>query len=189
MNSEAPNKIDFAPLDDANIHSQSDINSLLIIVSLKQNLQPIRKTYFDLAKKINEGCLCVGYLKGNTFSITQPYLPDIGNPCFFCTIDRIQHYEKQAHSTNPWSRMLLFCSEHKIDLPSPPITALQRALILGLISDRINLYTGHKIQQCFQDNALTSTSINLSSGEITEDIYPHWPMCECMRISHAKHPA
>lgn len=159
------------------------------IICTQYNHAKLKKLYFDLADSAPLSAICVGYLSGDLFHISQPYVANIGNPCHFCTIERQINYEKCRSTSNSWSALLSFCNERNIATPSQNLNLLQRNLALGAIVQKIKLHTEHGAGFRHQDNTLTSTTIDLSTGAITEELHPHWHSCNCLRSKNEKYTA
>lgn len=159
------------------------------IICTEYNYAKLKKLYFDLADSAPLSAICVGYLSGGLFHISQPYIASVGNPCHFCTIERQINYERRKNTQNNWSALLSFCSERNIATPSQNLTLLQRSLALGAIVQKIKLHTEHGAGFRHQDNTFTSTTIDLSTGAITEELSPHWHSCNCLRSKNEKYTA
>ncbi len=119
-----------------------------------------------------------------TQSLPATHIPEITsptrNPCAFCTLDRITHYETLRSSQHHWSKILTFCRAQKIDLPKTPIDDLQTALIIGTITSFISKFTQPQKSKITQDRVLLSRTLNLDDGTLIEDSSFHWPLCQCL---------
>ena len=148
---------------------------------MEYNYTKIKDLYFKLAALSPQSAISVAYFTGTNFCISQPYIHEIGNPCHFCTIDRLSSYESTTESKNAWSKLLSFCRLKELAIPSKKLTLLQKNLALGLLIQQIKLYTEDDSNLKYQDSALQSASIDLTNGSISEDSAPHWFLCRCLR--------
>jgi len=163
-------------------------NAFLIkIVCMQYNYSKLKNLYFCLADSSPNSAISIAYLSGDVFRISQPYIPNIGNACHFCLIERQLHYEKINESKNTWSALLNFCVDRNITIPAQNLSLLQRNLALGTLMKKIKLHTEHNQGFRYQDNSLASMTINLNSGLITEELNPHWHSCTCLRSKHEKY--
>ena len=160
-----------------NIHTTP---TLFFLAYLKLKPEELRKTYSELSKNNPDCGISVGFVSNNFFHITETYIPSLGNPCAFCTLDRIAHYENLRASQHHWSKIWSFCQSNNIDLPTTPINDLQRTLILGTITTFANKFTDFQKSRFTQDQALLSRTLNLTDGTFTEDSSIHWPLCQCI---------
>jgi McbB family protein len=147
------------------------------------NYSKTKDLYFKLAALSPKSAISISYFTGASFCVSQPYINEIGNPCHFCTMDRICSYENTTRSRNSWSKLLSFCRPKNLTLPSKKLTLLQINLALGLLTKQIKLYTESDSNFRYQDNALQSVSIDLISGSISEDPTSHWFLCKCLRCN------
>ncbi|MDZ3993785.1 McbB family protein [Pseudomonas sp. Teo4] len=161
-------------------HIKSATPILFILASLSFDLQKVREIYDQLADNYPSSGISVGFVSGAHFHLTEPYIPTLKNPCAFCTIDRVIHYESLRSSHHHWSRLLGFCNTNRLPMPKAEIDELQHALIIGAISRSIKKLTTHQPIKMTQDKTLHSTTINLDTGNITEDVSVHWPLCRCL---------
>ena len=159
-------------------------NKRYFIVILCNNYEYdfIKKIYFDLVSAAPESAISIGYGMGNSYCISQPYLPKIGNPCHFCNIDRLANYEEHQSSNNTWSKLFKFCKSRHIAVPAKPLNILQQSLVIGALIKRIQLFTTADSSRRYQDNILQETHIDLG-GAFAKDISTsHWYMCDCLRL-------
>ncbi|MFK0314422.1 McbB family protein [Pseudomonas sp. NPDC090233] len=163
----------------AYVAQQAITPTLFILAFTKLRPAALRSMYFDLANVNPEGAISIGHVSNNYFHLTEAYLPSIGNPCAFCTLDRIAHYETLRTSQHHWSKIWTFCRKNHLDLPCAQIDELQKSLILGLIISFSKKLTQAPTRKLTQDQVLLSKTINLDTGYISEDISVHWPLCQC----------
>lgn len=181
LNSELKEAFIALPINE-NLTKQTQLSeSFVMIMPKKYDHHKIKTIYFDIAKKHPTCCLCVALRTGDSFYISQPYLPNIGGPCHFCNFDNIARTEHIRPTVNNWSSLFNFCTDSHIALPEQSMTRLQFALMTGLLVERIKLWTcpgyGHRTQ----DRIMLSSHINLFNGHITEEHVTHWQMCDCLR--------
>ncbi|MDP9690422.1 UNVERIFIED_ORG: McbB family protein [Pseudomonas mohnii] len=162
---------------------------LIIIICTQYNYLKIKKLYFRLAESSPSSAISVAYFSGNNFRISQPYIPIIGNPCHFCLIERQLNYEKINESRNTWSALMNFCVDRNVPIPSQQLTLLQKNLAIGTLIKKIKLHTEHNQGFRYQDNSLSSMTVDLNSGLISEELCPHWHSCTCLRSKYDKYPA
>ncbi|MHC6224737.1 McbB family protein [Pseudomonas sp. X10] len=178
-NRQNPIQIEIRDLD-KNYKPQEPSPTLFILASLKLDYKETRKKYHALIKNNPTSAISMGFISGGHFHLTEPYIPTIKNPCAFCTIDRIIHYESQRSSHHPWSRVLAFCHNHNLPSPKTEIDEFQNALILGAILKIAKKFTTHQTSKTTQDRVLQSITIELDSGRLVEEPSIHWPLCECL---------
>jgi McbB family protein len=162
---------------------------LIIIICTHYNYSKIKKVYFRLAESSPSSAISIGYFSDNNFRISQPYIPIIGNACHFCLIERQLNYEKINESRNTWSALLNFCVDRNVTIPARYLTLLERNLAIGALIKKIKLHTEHNQGFKYQDNSLSSMTVDLNSGLISEDLSPHWHSCTCLRSKHDKYSA
>ncbi|MBC3488458.1 McbB family protein [Pseudomonas sp. SWRI50] len=158
----------------------SDSPTLYVLACLKLCPQSLRNTYTELLKQNPECAISVGFVSGNHFHLTEPHIPAIGNPCAYCTLDRIAHYESKRTSQHYWSKILTFCCANNLDLPRTETDEFQNTLILGAIISFANKLTQAPKSKITQDQTLLSRTLNLDNGTYTEDCSIHWPLCQCL---------
>lgn len=154
--------------------------TLCIFACLRLTPKSIKKTYTELLNQNPECGASIGFISGNYFHLTEIHIPSLGNPCAFCTLDRISHYETARSSFHHWSKIWTFCRSRNIDLPKTPIDEFQTILILGSIISFTKKLTQPPKNKVTQDRALLSRTLNLEDGTLTEESNVHWPFCECL---------
>ncbi|WP_123343125.1 McbB family protein [Pseudomonas brassicacearum] len=167
-------------LEDLDLYTSYKEERYIIMLCSKYNYTEIKKLYFSSAKKWPKSAISVCYGSADLFHISQPYIPEIGNPCHFCTIDKLISNEIHSPSVNTWSKLLNFCKGKNINLPITKPTLLQESLILGAIARVSRLVSGTMPSQKYQDNIFQTTTINLSNGHISQASATHWHLCDCL---------
>jgi McbB family protein len=181
IKSELPNITITSSVPKLDPQCKKETKQISILLCESYNYQKIKKTYFKLAEDHPDGAVIVGYTAGNQFIISQPYLPALGSPCHFCTIDRLIENEKYRPSNNTWSNFLNFCHKRKTYIPAPSLSIFQKTLIAGALIQKIKLLTGQGESVRYQDNILQETSISLINGQQSESTISHWCLCNCLR--------
>lgn len=184
---EARTPLTHLPLHQESIKKIKSANSLIVLLPSSQNTDSLKSIYFEIANTLPKSFIIAGYFSTNTFTVTQPYSTDLGNPCLFCSLSRAIHFETQANGSCAWNAILKFCTSNAVDFKSPRPYALQYTMAAGMISKKIRIFTACSRSTFFQDNILTDSAINLDSGVISEETLPHWHMCDCLRAPHAKY--
>lgn len=159
-----------------------NIAELFIISTLDLHPMKLREFYFEICKRNPDSAIILGYFIENKYHLSQPFIPTTGNPCAFCSIDKVRNTERVRPGISQWAKIVNFCSDRTLALPQPAPTLLQRSLILGLILKKIDLYTSPQDIPSTQDSNILTTTLDLETGEITNEIFPHWSMCHCLRI-------
>lgn len=157
--------------------------TFFVLSSLTFNPSKLRELYFKICRENTDCAICIGFISGNCFHLTEPFVPEIGNPCAFCVIDRIISYETQRPGFSLWTKMLNFCQTNKISLPQHTIDPLQLTLILSAIVKSISTFTSFQPRKTTQDSTLQAITLNLDNGIITKQHTSHWLMCECLRLN------
>jgi McbB family protein len=153
----------------------------VVILCNRYDYHSLKASYFKIANNAANTAIMVAHYMPEHYYVSQPYVPEIGNACHFCQMDRLLYYEENKKSKNNWSQLLRFSHQKNAGIPDRRHTQLQRSLAVGLLTARINLFTSHTSAKRHQDSALSSASINLSTGKIDEEIVPHWTLCQCLR--------
>lgn len=154
--------------------------TLTIFAYMKISPEALREAYTKILDNNPENGASIGFVSGNDFHLTEVHIPAIGNPCAFCTLDRIAYYETIRGSNHHWSKVWSFCRSAKLDLPKADIDELQCLLILGAIISFTNKLTKPAKRLSTQDQVLASRTLNLANGALTEDSSVHWPFCKCL---------
>lgn len=153
----------------------------IVIACMNYDYDFIKKIYFDLVSVAPDSAISVCYRAGNSFCISQPYLPKIGNPCHFCSIDRLINYEDYHSSRNTWSKLLQFCKSRHIAVPAESLNILQRSLVVGAIIKKIKLLTISDSECRYQDNVLQDSYVDFNGNFVRDVSASHWYMCDCLR--------
>jgi McbB family protein len=183
INSELPEAIVAHQTSESTLNLELNAKNFFVLLCKNYDYEKIKTHYFKLSKNHPESAISVAYAAGDHFIISQPYLPNIGSPCHFCTIDRLIENESFHPSSNTWSRLLNFCRSKKTFTPAPRLSLYQKSIIIGALIQKIKLMTGKDDIYRYQDNILQETSISLNNGKIEESCTAHWCMCDCLRAN------
>jgi McbB family protein len=154
--------------------------NFFVLLAEKYNYQKLSELYFKIATLAPQSAICVAYSISDCYCVSQPYIPEIGNPCHFCGLDRLIDYETRLKSNSSWASLLHFCKGKGINIPVKKKTFLQDSMAFGLIFQRVNLYTSPGSARRHQDSVLASATMNLTTGLISEEIISHWFLCKCL---------
>lgn len=172
---------EFVKFDELEKRRVGECRNFIVILCNRYSYNSLKSLYFKIATSTPQHAIMVAHYMPEHYYVSQPYIPEIGNACHFCHMDRLLSYEEKKKSRNTWSQLLKFSRQKNAGIPERPHTELHRAMAVGLLTARINLYTSHTPVKRHQDSALSSASINLSTGKIDEEIVPHWMLCQCQR--------
>lgn len=189
LDSEIPLSLTHLPLHLNALKNVAHERSLIILLPGSHNISELKHIYFEASNTLPRSFIICGHFSPATFTVTQPYSADLGNPCLFCSLSRAIHFETQADGSCAWSAMLNFCTSNSADFQNPKLSMLQHSMAVGLISKKINLFLSNINHKLFQDNILTNSTVNLNNGTVAEEILPHWHMCDCLRANDANYTA
>lgn len=181
LSEEVTRKCKIIPISKLNIERLKNKRIFLHFFCEQYDYHTLHNNFFEISEKLPQAALCVSYFTADSFCVSQPFIPETGSPCHFCAIDRISSYEDYTSSNNSWTKLLRFCKKNSIVTPAKELSLLQRSLAYGLLVQRINFYTTQHMSRRYQDSVFSSATINLHTGEITEEIVPHWFLCTCLR--------
>jgi len=182
LRSEINTPLELSEISGSLVDVVSNKKYYIVIVCMNYDYDFIKKTYFDLVTAAPESAISVCYSVGNSYCISQPYLPKVGNPCHFCSVDRLINYEGYQSSRNAWSKLLQFCRSKHIAVPTSPLNVLQRSLLVGALIRKIKLLTSSDSELRYQDNILQETHVDFASTLVREASVAHWYMCDCLRL-------
>ncbi|MGY2182750.1 McbB family protein [Pseudomonas agarici] len=173
--------VDYQNFPKNKLHLKITDRYFFFILCKNYDYTQLKKLYFEIASGAPQSSISVGTMIGNFFSISPPYIPEIGNPCHFCNVDRLEINTQSNQRDNNWVRLFNFFKDRSSPIPSCKHSLLQKNIIFGAIADHINFYTtpGHEIRH--QDSMFLTSYIDIQKGLITEENIPHWFMCDCLR--------
>ncbi len=181
LKSEVSTPLDVCKISDSLQNYILGKRCYLVILCERYDYDFLKKLYFYLAGSVPECAISICYRAGDTFCLSQPYLPRIGNPCHFCSVDRLINYEGYRETKNHWSKLLRFCKGEHIAVPANPLSLLQQSLVVGSLIKKIKLFSGLGSEGRYQDNILQETLVDLNSSSVREVSISHWYMCDCLR--------
>ncbi|MBJ2180719.1 McbB family protein [Pseudomonas veronii] len=152
----------------------------VVLICYGYEYDSIKKLHFDLAKASPQSAISVCWPMGGFFCIGQPYIAEIGNPCHFCTVDRLVNNESVTHSKNNWASVLAFCKGKHVSVPFKALSLYQELIVIGAIVRNVKFFTDVGMVRKYQDNILYATYLQLSDGRIFEEPNSHWYMCDCL---------
>ncbi|WP_448125254.1 McbB family protein [Pseudomonas veronii] len=152
----------------------------VVLICYGYEYDSIKKLHFDLAKASPQSAISVCWPMGGFFCIGQPYIAEIGNPCHFCTVDRLVNNESVTHSKNNWASVLAFCKGKHVSVPFKVLSLYQELIVIGAIVRNVKFFTDVGMVRKYQDNILYATYLQLSDGRIFEEPNSHWYMCDCL---------
>jgi len=176
---ETATKLEFVPLEEVR-HHQALKSTLYVIICNQIKISDLKEIYFDLCTKNTNHAVSLGFSSPTHFHLTEPFLPEIGNPCAFCTLERMAHYQSFRPSNNPWTKLVSFCSQKGIATPTVPTDLLSKTLILGMVVRSIKPFLDSYCTRTTQDVCLQATTLELNTGFIKRSASIHWPLCDCL---------
>ncbi|MFR0673302.1 McbB family protein [Enterobacterales bacterium AW_CKDN230030176-1A_HGKHYDSX7] len=176
---ETAKKLEFFSLDEIRYH-QASKPTYYVILCNQAPLEELKKTYFALCTQNAKNAVSLGFLAPSRFHLTEPYFPEIGNPCAFCTLERMAHYQSFRPSNNPWTKLISFCNKKGIATPTPPIDLLSKTLILSTVVRSMKAFLDSHCTRTTQDICLQATTLELKTGFIKRSASIHWPLCDCL---------
>ncbi|NMZ23068.1 McbB family protein [Pseudomonas proteolytica] len=155
----------------------------IVLLCESYDYHAIKKIYFELAISAPESAISVCHRMGDVFCIGQPYMRSIGNPCHFCSVDKVINSERISPARNSWAKIMEICRVNHIEVPSKALTLYQEIVTLGAIIRKVRFYTELGNSKLYQDNILQASYLNLINGVVTEDVCVHWYMCDCLSVA------
>lgn len=177
---EGRNKIELRKLDDVSLERSAE-PVFFIIATLKLDVSKLQAVYFELCSLNPLSAISLGFSNGSHFHLTEPYIPSLGNPCAFCTINRVIYYEGMMPSQHQWSKLLAFCCDKGIPLPAIDSDGFKKLLIMMLLARSSKKMIFPRTAKTTQDETLQALTIDLESGRVTDVPSVHWPICHCLR--------
>lgn len=184
--SEVSCKFDVAASKEDIIEEITSSNSFVLILPKNYVCREFRDMYFEMAAESPGSAICVAMRMNDSFYMSPPFISEMGNPCHFCTSDKIIYAERAQPTKNNWSSLLRFCTETQLDPPEQQLSRLQLALVTGMLSEKIKLWTVPGYGHRGQDRIALASYVNLFSGLITDygigkdsHIFPSKDTCGC----------
>lgn len=164
----------------ASIHG---LRCFVVLLCHSYDYDQVKKIHFDLAKASPQSAISVCWPMGGFFCIGQPYIAEIGNPCHFCTVDRLVNNESAKRTRNNWASVLGFCRNKHVNVPSKTLSLYEEMIVVGSIIKKIKFFTDPVVARKYQDDILYVSYLQLSDGKIFEEPNSHWCMCDCLGVS------
>ena len=158
----------------------------VVLVCQFYDYNSIKKLHFELAKASPQSAISVCWPMGGFFCIGQPYIAEIGNPCHFCTVDRLANDQSVKHSKSNWASVLAFCKDKHVSIPFKALSLYQEMIVIGAIIRKVKFFTEIGVARKYQDDILYVTYLQLSDGRIFEESNSHWYMCDCLGRQYEK---
>lgn len=179
--SELSGCLEFNSFSDGVVDSVRNGKCFIVLLCHLYNYENVKNLYFELVRASPKNAISVCWQMGNVFCIGQPYIPEIGNPCHFCAVDRLINNNSIMPAKNSWSSILEFCKNRRIDVPAKALSLYQEMIVVGAVVRKVKFFTEHLGGYKYQDNVLHSSYLQLLDGEILEESNSHWYMCDCLR--------
>lgn len=179
IRNEGKNKIELRKIADVSLECSAE-PVFFIIATLKLDVSRLKDVYFGLCNKNPLSAISLGFSNGSHFHLTEPYVPSLGNPCAFCTINRVIYYEGMMPSQHQWSKLLAFCSNKEIPLPAIDSDGFKKLLIMMLLARSSKKMILPQVAKTTQDETLQALTIDLESDQVTHVPSVHWPICNCL---------
>ena len=161
------------------LFTEDHSSTLFLLIEEQLNPTKLKNFYYSLASNFPSSGIVVGYFSPGHFTLTAPFISEVGNPCVFCKLSRLQHYEDQKTGQSAWTRLLSFANKHHTAVFGESPTPLQTHLACLLANEQVLKYTTAQGVR-LQDNNMLSSSINLTSGHVVEESTSHWCLCDCL---------
>ncbi|ANF87046.1 Microcin B17-processing protein McbB [Pseudomonas antarctica] len=153
----------------------------IVLLCHSYEYESVKSLYFELAYASPESAISVCWQMGNFFCMGQPYIAEIGNPCHFCTVDRLNNNESMMPGKNSWASVLAFCRKKHVGVPAKSLSLYQEMIVVGAVIRMIKFFTQYSDGCKYQDNILHGAYLQLTDGQIFEEPNSHWYMCDCLR--------
>lgn len=173
--------LEFKSFSSEVVESVQSLTCFIILLCYLYDYERVKELYFDLARASPRNAISVCWQMGGVFCIGQPYVAEIGNPCHFCTVDRLVNNESVIPAKNNWSSILGFCKSQHVGIPAKPLSLYQEMIVMGAAIRTVRFFTEYNEGYKYQDNVLHGSYLQLSDGQIFEEPVSHWYMCDCLR--------
>lgn len=180
LNEESSNQVKFVNIKNLDIAKLKGAKVFLHFHVSNYDYETLKGLYFSAAKLLPDSAISVSYYAPDLFVFSQPFIPELGNACHFCAIDRLIDYESVSAGHNVWAKLLTFGKTQRVPLPQKKLTTLQLNLAIGLLARRIAFFTQKMGAKRHQDSIYSCSTINLKTGSISEEVIPHWFRCKCL---------
>ncbi|UII69573.1 McbB family protein [Pseudomonas sp. HN11] len=181
--SEVSTCLEFKSFSSELVELVRDLKCFIVLLCYVYDYEYVKKLYFDLARASPKSAISVCWQMGNVFCVGQPYIAEIGNPCHFCSVDRLIHNQSVRTAKNNWASILAFCKNKHVGVPAKVLSLYQEMTIVGAVIKKVKIFTEHSDMYKYQDDILHSSYLQLMDGQVSEESNSHWYMCDCLRAS------
>lgn len=161
--------------------SVKGLRCFIILLCHSYDYERVKKLYFELAGASPKSAISVCWRMGGVFCIGQPYIAQVGNPCHFCTVDRLTNNESIMPAKSSWASVLAFCRQKHVRIPAKSLSLYQEMIAIGAVIRMLKFFTECSEGCKYQDNVLYGAYLQLADGRIFEEPNSHWYMCDCLR--------
>ncbi|SKB01969.1 McbB family protein [Pseudomonas extremaustralis] len=184
---ELAGALEFVEFSSDVVASTQGLRCFVVLLCHSYDYDQVKKIHFDLAKASPQSAISVCWPMGGFFCIGQPYIAEIGNPCHFCTVDRLINNESIKRTKNNWASVLEFCRNKHVNIPSKALSLYEETVVIGAIIKRIKFFTELGVVRKYQDDILYVSYVQLSDGKVFEESNSHWCMCDCLGVGNEKY--
>ena len=177
---ELSGAVEFKEFSSDVVKSAAGVRCFIVLLCHSYDYDGLKKLHFDLAKSSPRSAISVCWPMGDFFCIGQPYIAEVGNPCHFCTVDRLIHNESVRLAKNNWASALAFCKNKHVNIPFKKISLYQELIVVGAIIRSVRFFTESGVLRKYHDDVLCSSYVQLSDGGIFQESNSHWYMCDCL---------
>lgn len=179
--SEVFNCLEFKSFSSELVKLVRNFRCFIVLLCYAYDYECVKKLYFDLARASPKSAISVCWQMGSVFCIGQPYIAEIGNPCHFCSVDRLIHNQSVKTAKNNWASILAFCKSKHIGVPAKVLSLYEEMIVIGAVIKKVKIFTEHIDMHKYQDDILHSSYLQLMDGRVSEESNSHWYMCDCLR--------
>ncbi|MDQ0741026.1 McbB family protein [Pseudomonas sp. W4I3] len=172
--------IEFKAFSDDIIKAVVGFRCFIVLLCHSYDYENLKKLHFDLASASPHSAISVCWPMGGFFCIGQPYIAEVGNPCHFCTVDRLLNNDSMTPEKNSWARVLDFCRARHVCTPFDSLSLFQELIIVGSVVRNIKYFTENGALRKYHDEVLSVAYVRLSDGKVFQESSSHWYMCDCL---------
>ncbi|MBK3430516.1 MULTISPECIES: McbB family protein [unclassified Pseudomonas] len=174
--------VEFKDFSSDIVSSLAGFRCFIVLLCHSYDYEGLKKIHFDLAKISPASAISVCWPMGGFFCIGQPYISEVGNPCHFCTVDRLIHNESVKRVKNNWASALAFCKNEHVNVPFKKLSLYQELVVIGAIISNVKFFTESGVLRKYHDDVLCSSYVQLSDGRIFQESSSHWYICDCLEV-------
>ena len=163
------------------VESVRNLRCFIVLLCYTYDYDRVKNLYFDLARASPKSAISVCWQMGSIFCVGQPHIAEIGNPCHFCSVDRLLHNQSVTAAKNNWASVLAFCKNEHIGVPAKTLSLYQEMIVVGAVIKKVKFFTEYNDMHKYQDDVLHGSYIQLIDGQMSEESNSHWYMCDCLR--------